>query len=58
LEGEYHRLVKTQNVTFEAKIKYLPKDSNSQKGTFNSEIKNIEVQKQTSMAAFENLVAF
>lgn len=27
-EGEYHRLVTSENVNFEVKIKYLPKDSN------------------------------
>lgn len=37
-EGEYNRTIKSENVTFEVKIKYMPKDQNKAREQVKAEI--------------------
>lgn len=37
-EGEYNRTIKSENVTFEVKIKYMPKDQNKAREQVKAEL--------------------
>lgn len=51
-EGEYHRFVKSENLTLEARIKYLPKNSNFDKTDVQGSMIEAEGFRTNSKSAF------